>query len=94
MRFLYHLSNFPAAYSHHCRRDLKPADFLVNLYNANTESEQLSTLSDLSNVLRKINDISNKNVVLGGDFNLPFKAKLGPQGGNPGLKKNSLAKII
>ena len=30
---------------------------LINLYNANTENEQLSTLSDLSNILEKIDNI-------------------------------------
>ena len=43
---------------------------LINLYNANTENEQLSTLSDLSNMLEKIDDINNKSIVLRGDFNL------------------------
>ena len=79
---------------HHCHRVLKSTDFLVHLYNANTESEQLTTLSDLSKVLREINDVSNKNVVLGGDFSLLIKAKLEAQRGNPGLKKKSLAKIM
>ena len=45
---------------------------LFNLYDANTESEQLSTLYDLINMLEKINDFADKNVVLGGDFNLFF----------------------
>ena len=45
---------------------------LFNLYDANTESEQLSTLYDLINMLEKINDVADKNVVLGGDFNLFF----------------------
>ena len=49
---------------------------LINLYNANTENEQLSTLSDLSNMLEKIDDINNKSIVFGGDFNLFFEAKL------------------
>ena len=45
---------------------------LFNLYDANTESEQLSTLYDLINMLEKINDVADKNVVIGGDFNLFF----------------------
>ena len=45
---------------------------LFNLYDANTESEQLSTLYDLINMLEKINDVADKNVVFGGDFNLFF----------------------
>ena len=65
---------------------------LINLYNANTENEQLSTLSDLSNMLEKIDDINNKNIVFGGDFNLFFEAKLEVQGGNLVLKKKIFSK--
>ena len=35
---------------------------LVSLYNANTENEQLSTLSDLCNIFEKIDDINNKSI--------------------------------
>ena len=66
---------------------------LINLYNANTENEQLSTLSDLSNMLEKIDDINNKSILFG-DFNLLFEAKLEAQGGKPVLKKKSLVKLI
>ena len=67
---------------------------LINLYNASTENEQLSTLSDLSNMLDKIDDISNKRIVFEGDLNLFFEAKLEGQEGNPVMKKKSLAKLI
>ena len=43
---------------------------LINIYNANTGSEQLHTLNDLVNILETIEDIQNKSVVLGGDFNV------------------------
>ena len=65
---------------------------LYNLYDANTESEQLSTLYDLINMLEKINDDADKNVVLGGDFNLFFLAKLEDRGGKPVLKKKIFIK--
>ena len=45
-------------------------------------------------MLEKINDINNKSIVFGGDFNLFFEAKLDAQGGNLALKKKSLAKLI
>ena len=48
---------------------------LINLYNTNTENEQLSMFSDLSNMLEKIHDINNKSIVFGRDFNLFFEAK-------------------
>ena len=37
-------------------------------------------------------EISNKQIVFGGDFNLIFDCKLETNGGNPVLKKKSLAK--
>ena len=58
------------------------------------KSEQLSTLSDLSNILEKGDDIANKSVVLIVDFNLFFEAKLESQEGKPALDKKYLAKII
>ena len=58
------------------------------------ENEQLRTLSDLSNMLEKIDDINNKSTAFGEDFNLFFAAKLEAQGGNPELKKKSFRKLI
>ena len=67
---------------------------LINVYNANTENEQLSTLSDLSNILEKISDINNTSILFGGDFNLFFEVKLETKGGNSVIKKKPLAKLI
>ena len=63
---------------------------LINLCDANTENEQLSTLSDLSNMLEKVDDINNKNIVFREDFYLFLEGKLEAQRGNPILKKNKL----
>ena len=49
---------------------------LINIYNANTELEQLETLSDLVSTLDKVKNIQNKNIVLGGDFNAIFESSL------------------
>ena len=38
--------------------------------------------------------ITKKNIVFGGDFNLIFDCKFDASGGNPILKKKSLAKLI
>ena len=43
---------------------------LINIYNANTESEQLETLLDLVSIIDKVKDIQSKNIVLGGDFDV------------------------
>ena len=66
---------------------------IINIYNSNTESEQLKTFSILQNMLDDI-EISNKQIVFGGDFNLIFDCKLETNGGSPVLKKKSIAKLI
>ena len=68
--------------------------FLINFYNSNTESEQLSTFSTLQKLLETFDDYNKKNIVFGGDFNLIFYCKLDASGGNPILKRKSLAKLI
>ena len=67
---------------------------LINIYNANTESEQLHTLNDLVNILETIEDIQNKSVVLGGDFNVILNPSLDSEGGKPVIKKRAIAKLI
>ena len=39
---------------------------LINIYNANTETEQLQTLSNPSNILKTFDDIHNKSIIFGG----------------------------
>ena len=67
---------------------------LINFYHSNTESEQLSILSTLQKLPEKFDDYNKKNIVFGGDFNLIFDCKFDASGGNPILKKKSLAKLI
>ena len=67
---------------------------LINLYKANTEKEQLKTLTTLSKLLQNIENVQEKNIILAGDFNVFFDKKLESQGGNPALKKFSVAKIL
>ena len=44
-------------------------------------------------MLGKFDDYSKKNIVFGGDFNLPFDCKFDASGGNTMLKRKSLAKL-
>ena len=67
---------------------------LINLYNANTENEQIDVLSSLSKLLKDFDISLTKQVVMAGAFNLFFNSKLEAQGGNPTFKKISLAKLI
>ena len=45
---------------------------LVNIYNANTKTEQVTTLLDLGKMLETIKDFSDKHIILAGDFNIFF----------------------
>ena len=64
---------------------------IVNIYNSNTETEQVTTLLDLGKMLETIKDLSNKYIVLAGDFNFFFDTSLGSYRSKPTLKKRSIA---
>ena len=67
---------------------------LINIYNCNTESQQLLTLTELHKILQNVDDIGDKNIIIGGDFNFHFNYKLEAKGGKPTLKKKSIGKMI
>ena len=67
---------------------------LINIYNANTEPEQLHTLNDLINILEIFEDIQNESVVLGGDFDALLNPSLNSEGGKSVIKKKIIAKLI
>ena len=70
-------------------------DFLVvNLYNANKESEQLNTLSTRCNLLDDITDLHCKNIILGGDFNIFFNLTYKAPDGNSKMKNKTVVKFI
>ena len=67
---------------------------LIKIYNSNEESEQLHTLNDLISILETFEDVQNKNVVLGGDFNVILNSSLVSEGDKPVIKKRTIAKLI
>ena len=67
---------------------------LINLYNANTELDQLSVLEMLTSKLDTLNYNNNCKIIFGGDLNFIFDTSLDASGGNPSLKKRSLASIM
>ena len=67
---------------------------LINLYNANTENVQIDVLSSLFELLEEFDISLAKQLVMVRDFNSFFNSKLEAHGGNPTLKKKSLAKLI
>ena len=60
---------------------------LINLYNPDTEKEQVSTWEKLNLMLQTFDDLENKIMILGGDFNLFLDSVLETRGGSPVLKK-------
>ena len=64
---------------------------LINLYNANTENDQIETLNSLASKLNDHNLDGDCKCVFGGDFNLYFDTVLDCSGGNPSLKKRSIS---
>ena len=67
---------------------------MINLYNGNTEPEQLNILESLSKILKDFQDLSEKSIIFAGDFNLLFGQKLESAGGNPILKNLAISKLI
>ena len=63
---------------------------LVNLYNANTESEQINPFIELNTLLSNVDLSSEKQIIFAGDFNLFFDHSLDAKGSSPNLKKNIL----
>ena len=67
---------------------------LVNVYNNNTEQEQLTALQNLSVMLENFDSFCSNIVISAGDFNLFFSKKLECKGSDPYLKKHSVRHII
>ena len=66
---------------------------LINLFNANTETEQVIILEELENLLTNFDISQNKRIIFAGYFNIFFNSKLEAKGGKPLLKRKSIAKI-
>ena len=65
---------------------------LVNVYNENTETEQIKVLNNL-HLLDSL-DIQNKQIILAGDFTLFLDTILETEGDSTSLKKESITKSI
>ena len=67
---------------------------LVNIYNANAETEQIKVLNNLHLLLGSLDIHQIKQIIVAGDFNLFLDTTLEAEGGAPCLKKKSVAKLI
>ena len=65
---------------------------LINLYKPNIVTEQLKTLSKLTEILNKLYLTQNNNIICAGDFSLLFNVKLESYEGNPVFEKRSVGK--
>ena len=64
---------------------------LTNLYNPNTENEQVEVLNTLLTMMKTVDMNENSNLLLAGDFNVFFDTNLECCGGNPPFKQKSKA---
>ena len=67
---------------------------LVNIYDVNTEVEQVEVLSERSELMKNIHFSEESRIVLAGDLNVVFDGKLETKGGKPSLKQKSVAKLL
>ena len=67
---------------------------LINLYKANTQNDQLTTFSELTNLLENFNLTKNKPIIFADDFNLFLDRSLEAKGGFPCPEKQSLSKLL
>ena len=67
---------------------------LIKLYNANTEAEQLKTLSKLMEMLSNLHLTQNNNIIFVRDFDFLFNVKFENYGGNTVFKKTFCQKNI
>ena len=56
---------------------------LVNIYNANMEKDHVNNIDEFSKMIKNVNNISAKQIIFRGDFNLFFDSLLKSQVGNP-----------
>ena len=67
---------------------------LINLYNANSEHDQINTLNSFNDHIQKHANDCDRFPIFMGDLNFIFDTQLDALGGNPSLKKRSIASFI
>ena len=67
---------------------------LINLYNANTETEQCQIFNELQSLLGFFDINQNVRIIFAGDFNIFFSSKLEARDGKPMPKRKSIIKLV
>ena len=68
--------------------------FLINLYNSNTEREQLETLNEFETILLKFDDNEYNYGIFSSDLNTFFNTSSEAVGGNAKLKTCTVGKFL
>ena len=63
---------------------------LINIYNYNTESQQLLALTESHKILQNDDHIGNKNITIEGHFNFHFNSRLEARGEKTNSKEKNL----
>ena len=66
---------------------------LINLNNANQEANQVKVISDLLEMLRKIDIEPDSKIIFGGEMNVIFDILLESDDGSPSLKTTALSRL-
>ena len=67
---------------------------LINYYAPNEEGQQVQILTEISDILSKMELEEDTQLIWNGDFNSFFDCKLDADGGNPKLKIQSITKLV
>ena len=67
---------------------------LINLYNADSETEQCNIFNELQSLLKFFDINQNKRIMFTGDFNIFLTSKLEVRGGKPIPKRKSILKLV
>ena len=67
---------------------------LINYYAPNEEGQQVLILTEIRDILEKIELEKDTQLIWGGDFNCFFYCKLDANGRNPKLKVQSIVKLV
>ena len=67
---------------------------LINLYNANTDTEQVKILEKLQSLLKNLDIRQSKGIISSGNMNVFFNSKKDTKSGKLLLKKKSIAKLV
>ena len=67
---------------------------LINVYNANTDTEQCKNFNELQSLLNFFDINQNKRIIFADDFNILFSSKVEARSGKPIPKRKSITNLV